>query len=283
MAVKPQHAPAFRIPSWRSFLTVLAQLSLCLLSAEIAQAQAVGAPKYSTEGIVHGATFESGPVAGNTFISIFGENLAWSTRRVTQTDIRSNRLPTALGGVQVLIGPAQAYLVFVSPTQINALVSSDLSNGKYSVRVLRDSWAGPEAIVEVVKTAPGLFMLEDGLPVVTRPDGGLVDKENPVRAGSIVILWATGLGPTLPTALPGELPRGAAMLADLDGLVIQLAGVRVPRANVLYAGVAPGFAGLYQINLLLPAETPLNPEIRIGNEGAMSPAGQKIFVLPGGE
>lgn len=250
-------------------------LFVCALSA-----QSPGPPKYTDASIVHGATFTSGPFAGNTFISIFGEDLAWSTRRVTQTDVRANRLPTALGGVQVLIGPTLAYLVFVSPTQINALVSSDLTDGDYSVRVLRDSWAGPQATLGVRSAAPGLFMLEDGYPVLTRPDGTLVDQGNPARPGSIVTIWATGLGRTTPESLPGELPRGAALLTRFAELEIRLNGVKTDISNILYAGLAPGFAGLYQINLLLPENTPALPEIRVGYPGLLSPAGQRIFVLP---
>lgn len=240
--------------------------------------QAVGPPEYSAESIVHGATFNSGPFAGNTFISIFGEHLAWSTRSVAQADIRANQLPTSLGGVQVLIGPAQAHLVFVSPGQINALVSSDLTPGTYPVRILRDSWAGPQANIEVRETAPGMFLLEDGYPVITRPDGSVVTRQEPARAGSIVTLWATGLGSTQPEMRPGELPRAAAMLANFENLEIWLEGVQVPRSHILYAGAAPGFAGLYQVNLLLPADTPSNPEIRIGFTGSLSPAGQRVFM-----
>jgi uncharacterized protein (TIGR03437 family) len=248
------------------------------LLAVTAFGQPVGPPQYSTASIVHGATFENGPVAGNTFISIFGEHLAWSTRSVAQADIRANRLPTSLGGVQVLIGPTQAHLVFVSPGQINALVSSDLTPGKYPVRVLRDSWAGPQAELALRETAAGLFLMEDKYPVVTRPDGIAITRENPARAGSIVTLWATGLGPTQPATLPGELPRAAAMLSRVEDLEIWLAGERVPQSHILYAGLAPGFAGLYQVNLLLSADTPENPEIRIGFAGSLSPAGQRIFM-----
>jgi uncharacterized protein (TIGR03437 family) len=268
--------PAYSRPIWKAVL-----LAACLLIVTGGLgAQNPGPPQYSTGSIVHGATFTDGPFAGNTFISIFGEHLAWSTRRVTQADIRANRLPTALGGVQVLIGPTLAYLVFVSPTQVNALVSSDLTDGDFAVRVLRDSWAGPEATIGVRSAAPGLFMLEDGYPVVTRPDGTLVDQNQPARPGSIVTLWATGLGPTTPAVQPGELPRGAAMISRLDELEVRLNGILVDGSHILYAGAAPGFAGLYQINLLLPENTAALPEIRIGFPGALSPTGQRIFVLP---
>jgi len=258
---------------------IVATVAILVMGSALA-AQSPGPPRYTSASVVHGATFSSGPFAGNTFISIFGEDLAWSTRRVGQADIRANRLPTSLGGVQVLIGPVQAYLVFVSPTQINALVSSDLTPGDYSLRVLRDSWAGPAASVGVRDAAPGLFMLQNGIPVLTRPDGSLVDQTNPARPGSIVTIWATGLGSTTPNPLPGELPRAAAMLTRLAEFEIWLSGIKVSPDHIFYAGVAPGFAGLYQVNLLLPENAPLFPEIQIGYPGLLSPPGQKIFVVP---
>jgi uncharacterized protein (TIGR03437 family) len=269
----------FPLLLWSNRSAVWLVLSL-LVACSSLSGQSPGPPQYSSASIVHGATFTSGPFAGNTFISIFGEHLAWSTRRVSATDIRANRLPTALGGVQVLVGPTLAYLVFVSPTQVNALVSSDLTDGDYAVRVLRDSWAGPEATIGVRSAAPGLFLLEDGYPVVTRPDGSLVDQEQPARPGSIVILWATGLGPTTPSTQPGELPRGAAMLSRIAELQVRLNGVPLDASHILYAGVAPGFAGLYQINLLLPENTAPLPEVRIGYPELLSPTGQRMFVLP---
>ena len=116
--------------------------------------------------------------------------------------------------------------------------------------------------------------------MVTRPDGSLVTESNPARPGEIVILWATGLGPTLPAVGPGELPRGAALLQSFSQFQVSLGGKAVPSGNILYAGAAPGFAGLYQINLLLPEDTGPNPEIRVGLPGAMSVANQTIFVSP---
>ena len=242
--------------------------------------QAPGPPKYSDASVVHGATFSGGDMAPNAFISIFGEDLAWSTRTVSPANLDANTLPTSLGGVQVLIGPTKAFLVFVSPGQINALVDSRLLAGNYELRVLRDSWAGPAAKIKIAATSPGLFAVTDGYPVVTRPDGSLVTADDPARPGQIIILWATGLGPTDPATKPGELPRGAAPLRQSLGFQVTLNGSLLPAANILYAGVAPGFAGLYQINLLLPESTPSNPTIRVGSTGAMSAVNQKIYVTP---
>ena len=54
-------------------------------------------------------------------------------------------------------------------------------------------------------------------------------------------------------------------------------GAAVNPQQILYAGVVPTFAGLFQINVQLPANTPANPQIQIGYAGIMSPAGR---VLP---
>ncbi|MDZ7637872.1 MAG: hypothetical protein U5J83_06420 [Bryobacterales bacterium] len=242
--------------------------------------QLPGPPKYTTDSVVHGASFAKGDFAPNTFISIFGENLAWSTRSVTAANLQANTLPTSLNGVQVLIGPTNGFLVFVSPGQINALIDSRLTPGTYQLRILRDSLAGPVATVRIAETAPGLFSVTDGVPVVTRPDGSLVTAQHPARPGQIVILWATGLGPTLPSMRPGELPRGAAPLDQKSPFQVNLNGSPVPAGHVLYAGVAPGFAGLYQINLLLPEDTPANPVIRVGYGNTLSPLNHTIYVAP---
>lgn len=243
--------------------------------------QMPGPPTFSTDSVVHGATFERGTFAPNTFLSIFGENLAWSTRSVSTANLDANTLPTALGGVQVLIGPTLGFLTYVSPSQINVLADSRLTPGTYTVRVLRDSLAGPhKAQITIAETAPGLFVIADGAPVVTRPDGSLVTAESPARPGQIVILWATGLGPTLPSFRPGELPRGAAPLDQKVPFEVRLNDAPIPNGHVLYAGVAPGFAGLYQVNILLPENTPRNPAIRVGYPNALSPVSQTIYVEP---
>lgn len=266
------------LPVWMVFVLLMAGPTAGL--SVPAAAQMPGPPKYSDDSIVHGATFTKGDFAPNTFISIFGENLAWSTRAVSAANLESNTLPISLGGVQVLIGPTHGYLVFVSPGQINALVDSRLTAGTYQVRVLRDSVAGAPATIRIADTSPGLFAVADGFPVVTRPDGSLVTIENPARPGQIVILWATGLGSTNPPLKPGELARGAAPLQRSAEFQIALNGKPVPVGNLLYAGIAPGFAGLYQINLLLPEDTPANPTVRVGIGTVLSAVNQMIYVTP---
>lgn len=265
----------------RAVRSIIRWLVAAAVFAPFVTGQMPPPPKFTTDSVVHGASFLKGSFAPNTFISIFGENLSWSTLSVKAGSLNANTLPTSLGGVQVLIGPTLGFLVFVSPGQINALIDSRLTPGTYPLRVLRDSLAGPSvATVTIAETAPGLFAIGDGEPVVTRPDGSLVSAESPARPGEIIILWATGLGSTLPSTRPGELPRGAAPLNPKTPFQVLLNGVPIPNGHVLYAGVAPGFAGLYQINILLPEDTPRDPAIRIGFEGVLSLVNQVVHVMP---
>ena len=94
------------------------------------------------------------------------------------------------------------------------------------------------------------------------------------------MLFATGLGATNPPAEPGQLPTAAASLVPESNLQVLLNGQPVRAEDILYAGVAPFFAGLYQINFQLPSDAPANPEIRLVCAGETSPAQVYLNVQP---
>jgi uncharacterized protein (TIGR03437 family) len=99
----------------------------------------------------------------------------------------------------------------------------------------------------------------------------------PAYPNEYVTVYATGFGATNPAVAPGAFPT---QLASATGTVtVTLGGVVIPAANVLYAGVTPGSPGLYQVNLLIPANTPngnLPLTIQIGSQ--QSPAGAYLTV-----
>jgi uncharacterized protein (TIGR03437 family) len=114
--------------------------------------------------------------------------------------------------------------------------------------------------------------------IATHGNGPLVTPEQPATAGEVVVLYATGLGPTLPAQLPNRLAESAAPVADFERFLVLLNGVPVAREDILYAGVTPGFAGLFQINLRLPMDVPPDPEIRSGYPELLSPPGRILSV-----
>jgi uncharacterized protein (TIGR03437 family) len=99
-----------------------------------------------------------------------------------------------------------------------------------------------------------------------------------VKPGDDVILYVTGLGQTVPPVQYCELPSHSAPLKQLADLKVVLDGMAVDASNITYAGIAPGFAGLYQVNVTLPGSTGSNPEIRIGFGDQLSKAGLKLPV-----
>lgn len=245
----------------------------------VAQSSLPGYPSYTASSIANSASNTAGLYAPNTFISIYGTNLAYGTAAIGPDDLSAGMLPTALPGtgVRVLINSILADMYYASPTQVNALIPASLVPGPATIQVVYDALAGPPISVTLGAAAPALFQQDAQVVIATHGNGPLVTNASPAQPGETVVLYATGLGPTLPAAIPDRIAAAAAPIADLAGFQVLLNGVAVDPHQVLYAGVTPGFAGLYQINLQLPANTPSNPEIRIGFSTVMSPPGR---ILP---
>ena len=233
------------------------------------------APSYSATSVVNAASNEANAYAPNTFVSIYGVNLAYTTRGLTSGDINGNSLPTILPGTGVRVWvkniPAQMY--YVSPTQINILLPTNIGAGAAELRVQVDATYGPPIPITLTGVAPAFFQMDAQTVIATHPDGQVVTTDKPAAPGEWMVLYATGLGATIPKPGYGEIPMAAAPLADMANFGIVLNGKKVDSKRIAYAGVAPGFAGLYQINCLLPDDAPENPEIRIAASGVTSPAG----------
>jgi uncharacterized protein (TIGR03437 family) len=216
-----------------------------------------------------------GALAPNTIATVYGQNLSTTTVTLTAADLSAaGELPTRLPGTDthILVSAMEATPYYISPTQINFLVPPNYLPGKMTFAVLSEGRAGPLLTLELLDTAPALFLLDAQTAVATHADGSVVTTARPAHPGEIVILYATGLGQTTPPVEPGRIPTTAAPLVTASDFQVLLDGQPAPQANVLYAGVAPFFAGLYQINLQLPAYTATNPEIRIGSASQISPA-----------
>ena len=222
-------------------------------------------PTYAASSIVNAATPRVGQLAPGTLATLYGSHLALTTRAVTPDDIRSGALPTVLPGtgVRVAIGITQVPLLYVSPTQINFLVPAGIATGPSELRVWLEARAGSAVQIVIGEVSPALFQ---------------ADPEFAVSAsrGGVTTLYATGLGRTTPRLLNGELAKGPAPLERLDSFRVEIGGVELPPDAVLYAGAAPGFAGLYQINVRLPEGMQGDPEIRISVSGFKSPTGVKL-------
>src|SRR5258708_9567285 len=106
------------------------------------------------------------------------------------------------------------------------------------------SATGPAPVVAVNATTNAPVGPPDLIPGFTR---------DPAKPGDILTVYCVGFGPTTPGTTPGGAPTGAAQTVATPS--VTLGTVTLDPSLVLYAGVTPGFAGLYQLNIAIPPDT----------------------------
>jgi uncharacterized protein (TIGR03437 family) len=206
--------------------------------------------------VMDSAGSQSGFASG-AWVTILGTNLSPVTDNWANS-IVNGKLPTSLDGVTVTIGKQPAYLQYISPTQINA-VAPNVAAGTLSVTI--NSPNQPEITVTAVAQAilPAFFQW-GAYAVATHQDysyavknGALTKTTVPAAPGEVVILWGTGFGPTTPAAPAGvEVPSGTSY--NTTSVVTVTLGTTP--AIVCGAALAPGFAALYQVAIVIPESLP---------------------------
>jgi adhesin/invasin len=201
------------------------------------------APAPGVAAVTNAASFHVGasPTAAQT---LFGSFLATSTQTAA-----TYPLPTSLVGTSVLVNGIVAPLYYVSPSQINFQMPSATGTGSAQVQVTRNGQSS-SLTSSVTSLQPGLYVYENLRAKALNQDLTLHTPQTPIPAGSYVILYLTGMGSTTPPVADGQ-PAPANPLAILNGRVQVTVG-GLP-ANVSFAGLAPGFAGLVQVNAQIPA------------------------------
>jgi uncharacterized protein (TIGR03437 family) len=233
------------------------------------------APSYSAAGIVSTASYAPGPFASNTLITVFGAGLARSAQGLTAADIVDNHLPNELNYTRVTIDDTPVPLLYVSEGQVNLLIPPKQANGPARVRVIREGQTGPEVTISIVDVSPALFVNATGFAIATHGDNSVITPEKPAAAGELIVIYAAGMGKTDTMPTNGELPPYAAQLVLRGTLLVLLDGVAFDPARVLYAGLTPKSAGLYQINVVLP-KSGSDPELRLSIGGVVSQTGVKL-------
>jgi uncharacterized protein (TIGR03437 family) len=249
-------------------------LVIAILSAGSA---AAAGPAYTAASICKASDYTLGPFAPNSAMAVFGTGLARSTHVLAADDLVGGSLPVEMNFVRVYVQDQPVPLLFVSAGQVNFLMSSVQLPGVVRIRVVTEGVTGPEVTVTLVDAAPALFTLSEGYTIATNAAGKVLSADAPAKSGDIIVLYLTGLGITSPNPKPGEIPVAAAQMVSPSTVKITLGGKAVDPILIKYAGLTPGSAGLYQINLEVPAGTGTDPEIRVA-AGDQSSGGLKVFV-----
>jgi uncharacterized protein (TIGR03437 family) len=184
----------------------------------------------------------------------------------------STPISSALGDVRVSVGGVPAPLLYVSPGQINFQVPgatpvgglAEIQVARVSTEQVLASW-----LFQIDAQSPGLFTVDgsgSGQLAVLNQDGTLNNGANPAKAGSVVTLYGTGQGGLSGTPADGQGAQG--LVATAENPQVFINSGFVPATDVLWSGLAPGFAGLWQINVKVPADVP--------------PGDVNVFVIYGG-
>lgn len=169
-------------------------------------------------------------------------------------------IPTELNGVQVLVNGLAAPVVLTGATQIVALIPYEVSGARFATfQVMVNGSGSNKVTVYVDNTAPGIYTLSEngiGAGAILHADYTLVTDSSPSVPGETVLLYMNGLGTVTPAVGDGAAAPGNQLsISDENGgiLVYLDDGVHaLAQANVSFNGLAPGFAGLYQVNFTLP-------------------------------
>jgi uncharacterized protein (TIGR03437 family) len=223
---------------------------------------AAGSAQTGPATIVSAASYQA-VVAPNSLASIFGAGLANSTA-FAQLDA-NGQLPTLLAGTTVEVNGEAAALIYVSPSQINFVMPADTTLGAADV-VVRSAIGAPlHSSVQVANTTPALFSLDASgsgpgaiLNAVTYAAAPfLVETQQNAGADkqTRLSLYGTGIryagNPTHDPSTANVASQVTAQTRNPSGPNFKL---NVEYAGVEYAGAAPGFFGLDQINIVLPPD-----------------------------
>jgi uncharacterized protein (TIGR03437 family) len=201
-------------------------------------------PVIQYRGVVDNATF-------NPYLSVSPGDVA--VAKGEQLSLRppdiaaSAPLPTTLGGSTVSVNGVLAPLYYSSFGQIAFQMPSETALGVALVQVVRDGQPGNTVSVNVSPRAPQII-------AVTDAQYHVLDLQHPAAPGDTIIVWAIGLGPTIPVVPDGTLAASPASLATTP--LVYFFGTLSRRVTPIFAGLGGGAVGLYQVNVILPQDAP---------------------------
>jgi len=170
-------------------------------------------------------------------------------------------IPMTLDGVQVLVNGSPTPVYYVSENQISALVPYEVAGDYFATfQVVVNGSKSNTVTVYVDNSAPGLYTLtENGIggAALLHADYTEITDSSPAKPGETVLLFLNGLGQVTPTVNDGEAgpssPLSYAVEFPLTQIYLDDGYDEPEQAVVQYSGLAPGFAGLYQLNFTLPS------------------------------
>ncbi len=209
-------------------------------------------------GILNAANFAPAgyPVSPGGFVTLFGSGFP------AQPASAKIPFPPTVGGVQVSVNGTAAPVYSVSSSQISAIVPYGVTGSTATFVVTVNNTKSNSVTVPLSPTAPGIFSLSSnglGDGAILHADYSVVNQGNPALPGEILQVFLSGLGAVSPAVTDGSAAPGKEPLARATAAVNVYVG-GLPAPNIQYKGLAPGLAGLYQLNVQIPLNMGPGPQ-----------------------
>jgi uncharacterized protein (TIGR03437 family) len=222
----------------------------CVVNSPASASTAV-TPAITAQGVVQAASFIGGaPIAPGELITVFGQNLASG---VTQS--ANLPWPQQAGGATVFLGSQPLPILYASTGQLNLQVPYPVPvNTQYQLSVQNGSTLSVPLTLVVASAAPGIFAVNSqgtGQGSIVKSDGvTLAQAGTPALIGETIVIYCTGLG-----AVTGNVAAGTAAPSSPPATTVNPVAVTIggQPAAVVFSGLTPGFAGLYQVNAVVPS------------------------------
>jgi len=218
-----------------------------------AHPKASGTLSVNLATIVNGASYAEAMVSAGEIVTLTGSNIGPSALMLAAIDQTTGRIATTLSGTRVLFDGVPAPLVYVSATQVSAIVPYEVA-GKTSTSVQMEFNGRTSATLQirVVAAVPGLFSADasgQGQGAILNQDGSYNSDSNPAHPGDIITLFGTGEGQTVPPGVSGQI-AATSLPKPVLPVSITIGGLT---AELAYYGAAPNLVvGLFQITTRLP-------------------------------
>jgi len=205
-------------------------------------------PVVATGGIVSNGDFAGAPAVG-LLVSIFGSGLADGSAQFTNVP-----LPQRLGSTSVVLSGVELPQLYVSDTQVNVAIPYNVPvNTSQQLVVLRGNAVSVPVPLAVFASEPSILSVSgrgSGQGLIFNAITGMrADTNSPAAAGDYLVIYALGLGAvTPPIAVEDGAPPSPYEYA-VAPVTVTVGGVP---ATVLFAGMTPGYVGLYQVNVAMP-------------------------------
>jgi uncharacterized protein (TIGR03437 family) len=181
--------------------------------------------------------------------------------------VNSFPLPNKLAGVQVKVNGIAAPLLFASDSQINFQcpmltagtpldVTVEDASGILSTPVLSEMRPAAPGLFTVGGTKQGVVLIANTNEIAMETNKTIPSR--PAIAGELLTIYASGLGESAEDVVPGE-PAPLSRLVGLKNKVTVVVGESEIAPD--FAGLAPGAAGLYQVNLYLPGRVSIGGSV----------------------